>query len=328
MSRSHIVAFAIACMFNNGFIQGAAAQGVFPSKSIRLVVPFPAGGPTDVFARQFGARLSALLGQPVIIDNKTGASGAIGSVDVKRSAPDGYTLLFGTASTHGLYNLLSRNPQYDGLVDFTHIAIVGGAPAVFAVHPSMPHTLKGVIGIARARPGQIQYGSPGEGTFLHLAAERLKKESGGVDIQHVPYRGSAQTLPALIGGHIAMSVDTLGSALPSHQAGKLRIVAIATAKRSPLAPELPSVDEAIGTRGFEARLWNTLAAPAATAAPIIQSLSAATAKVMSDASLHEQLARLAIEPTMSSSPAMARAYIHAEMTKWRPVVEATGMKID
>ena len=328
MNRRQLIAFATAFIVSLGLVQFAAAQSVYPNKPIRLVVPFPAGGPTDVFARQFGARLSVLLGQTVIIDNKTGASGAIGSVDVKRSAPDGYTLLFGTASTHGLYNLLSSNPQYDAILDFTHIAIVGGAPVAFAVHPSMPNTLKGVVAIARAKPGQIQYGSPGEGTFLHLAAERLKKEAGGIDIQHIPYKGSAQSLPALIGGHIALSVDTLGSVLPSHQAGKLRIVAIAMPKRSPLAPELPTVDEAIGAKRFEAVLWNTLAAPAATPAPVIASLSAATTRVMNEVSLHEQLARLAIQPNTNSTPATASAYVKAEIAKWKPVVEATGIKLD
>jgi tripartite-type tricarboxylate transporter receptor subunit TctC len=328
MDHIKLPALAAAFVIGIGFLQIASAQSTYPSKPIRLVVPFPAGGPTDVFARQVGVRLSTLIAQPVVIDNKAGASGAIGSVDVKRSAPDGYTLLFGTASTHGLYNLIVKSPQYDALKDFAHIAILGGAPVVFAVHPSMPKTLKGVVDLARAKPGLIQYGSPGEGTYLHLAAERLKNEAGKIDIQHIPYKGSAQTLPALIGGHIAMSVDTLGSALPGHQAGKLRILAIATTKRSPLAPELPTVDEAIRITGFEAVLWNTLAAPAATPAPILGTLSAALSKVMRDTALHEQLARLAIQPTIDSSPAMANAYIKAEMAKWKPVVEATGIKLD
>lgn len=328
MNSFKLIALAAALFISGGFVQNTLAQSGYPGKSIRLVVPFPAGGPTDVFARQIGARLSAVLKQPVVIDNKAGASGAIGSVDVKRSAADGYTLLFGTASTHGLYNLIRKNPQYNAVTDFTHIAIVGGAPVIFAVHPSMPKTLKEVVALARARPGQIQYASPGEGTFLHLAVERLKKEAGRIDIQHIPYKGSAQTLPALIGGHVAMSVDTLGSSLPNHRTGKIRIVAIATTKRSSLAPELPTVDEAIGTKGFEALLWNTLAAPAGTPAPVVNALSAAVSKIMNDVALHAQLARLAIQPETNSSPTKATAYINAEMVKWKPVVEATGIKLD
>lgn len=328
MNHFKLITLATAFFISSGFVQSVSAQSTYPNKSIRLVVPFPAGGPTDVFARQFGTRLSALAGQPVVVDNKAGASGAIGSVDVKRSAPDGYTLLFGTASTHGLYNLIQKNQQYDAVTDFTHIAILGGAPVVFAAHPSMPKTLKGIVNLARARPGQIQYGSPGEGTYLHLAFERLKMDAGKIDIQHIPYKGSAQTLPALIGGHISMSVDTLGSALPNHKVGKIRVVAVATINRSPLAPELPTVDEAIKTRGFEALLWNVLTAPAATPAPIVGSLSTMVSKVMSDAALHEQLSRLAIQPTTNSSPAMATAYVKAEIVKWKPVVEATGIKLD
>jgi len=305
----------------------AHAQSAFPSKPIRLVVPFPAGGPTDVFARQYASRLATILGKPVIVDNKTGASGAIGSLEVKNAQADGHTLLFGTASTHGLYNLIATQPQYDSVRDFTHIAIVGGAPAAFGVGAAAPQTLKALVEAARANPGKLQYGSPGEGTYLHLAAERLKRESGNADIQHIPYRGSAQAMPALLGGQIGMSVDTLGSLLPNHKAGKIRIVAVAAPNRSSLAPEVPTVDEALGTRGFEAVLWNVVAAPANLPAAVTAILAAANTKVMADPSLHQQLAALAIEPNTDSNPAAAAAFIRAEIEKWRPVVEATGIKL-
>ena len=305
----------------------AHAQSAFPSKAIRLIVPFPAGGPTDVFARQYASRLATILGKPVIVENKTGASGAIGSLEVKNAQADGYTLLFGTASTHGLYNLIATQPQYDSVRDFTHIAIVGGAPAAFGVGPGLPQTLEGVIDMARANPGKLQYGSPGEGTYLHLAAERLKREAGKVDIQHIPFRGSAQAMPALLGGQVGMTVDTLGSLLPNYKAGKIKIVAVAAPKRSPLAPEVPTVDEALGLRGFEAVLWNVVAAPANLPPAVTAALAAATAKVMADPSLHQQLAALAIDPVTDSNPAAATAYIRAEIEKWRPVVEATGIKL-
>ena len=305
----------------------ANAQGAYPSKPLRLVVPFPAGGPTDVFARQYASRLSIVLGQPVVIENKSGASGIIASVAVKNAEPDGYVLVFGTASTHALYSLFAKEPQYDPVRDFTHIAVVGGAPAAFGVGAASPQTLKEVIELARASPGKLQYASPGEGTYLHFTAERLKRETGNVDIQHIPFRGSAQALPALIGGQVGMSVDTLGSLLPNHKAGKLRIVAVAQPKRSRLAPEVPTVDEAVGTRGFDAVLWNVIAAPAKLPPAVTAILAAATAKVMGDASLHEQLALLAIEPTTDSNPAAATAFIRAEIEKWRPVVEATGIKL-
>ncbi len=303
------------------------AQPAYPARALRLVVPFPPGGPTDVFARQYAQRLSVVMGQAVVVENKSGASGTIGALEVKNAEPDGHTLLFGTATTHGLYNVITRQPQYDALRDFTHIAIVGGAPAAFGVGMSAPQTLKGLIDAARANPGKLQYGSPGEGTTLHLATERLKREAGNFDIQHIPYRGGAQSLPAMIGGQVSMSVDTLGSMVSFHKAGKLRIVAIATAKRSSLVPDVPTVDEAIGTRGFESVLWNVIAAPAKLPPAVTAALAAATTKVMTDASLHQQLSALAIEPNTDSSPAAATAYIRAEIEKWRPVVEASGIKL-
>lgn len=306
---------------------GTAFAQSYPSKPIRIVVPFPPGGPTDVFARHYATRMSAALNQSVVVDNKSGAGGAIGAVEVKRADPDGYTLLFGSASNLGLYNLMSTAPLYDAVKDFVHVASLGGAPTVFAVHPAMPQTLKGVVEMAKAKPGTLQYGSPGQGTYLHIAMERLKKEAGNIDIQHIPFRGSSQTLTSLLGGQVNMSVETLGTVLASHRSGGLRIVAVASPRRSPLAPEVPTVDEAIGTKGFEAVLWNVVAAPVGTPPAVVETLAKATAKVLGDASLVEQLGKLGIQPTAESSPAAATAYIRAEIEKWRPVVEATGIKI-
>ena len=326
-ARGFARAFApTACALLVGAAGMATAQ-TYPAKPVRIVVPFPPGGPTDVFARQYATRMSAVLNQSVVVDNKSGAGGAIGAVEVKRADPDGYTLLFGSASNLGLYNLMSTAPLYDALKDFVHVASLGGAPTVFAVHPAMPQTLKGVVEMAKAKPGTLQYGSPGQGTYLHVAMERLKKEAGNIDIQHIPFRGSSQTLTSVLGGQVNMSVETLGTVLASHRSGGLRIVAVASPKRSPLAPEVPTVDEAIGTKGFEAVLWNVVAAPVGTPPAVVDTLAKATAKVLGDATLIEQLAKLGIQPTAESSPAAATAYIRAEIEKWRPVVEATGIKI-
>ena len=325
MKRRQILGLALAAGLAPASL--ARAQAAFPSKPIRLVVPFPPGGPTDIFARQYGQRLGSVLGQQVVIDNKVGASGAIGSMDVMRSSPDGYTLLFGTASTHALYNLINPKPQYDSLKDFAPVAIVGGAAVVFIAQPSLPPTLKGVIDEARANPGKLRYGSPGTGTLMHVAAERLKKEAG-VDIQHIPYKGSGQSRPALLGGQIEMITDTLGASLADHKAGKVRILAIAAPKRSPQAPDVPTVGEALGLKNFEAVLWNVVAAPAGTPVPVLEVLSAATAKVMSDASLQESLAKFAIEAETGSNPAAAAAYMRAEMARWKPVIDALGIKVE
>ena len=313
----------VACLIS----LGAYAQS-FPSKPLRLVVPFPPGGPTDLFARQYGQRLGAVLGQSVVIDNRAGASGAIGSVEVMRAPPDGYTLLFGTASTHALYNLMNPKPQYDSLRDFSPVAIVGGAAIVFIAHPSLPATLKEVIALARANPGRLRYGSPGSGTMMHIAAERLKREAGGVQIDHIPFKGSGQAKPALLGGQVELMTDTLGASLAEHKAGKMRILAIAAAQRSPEAPDVPTVDEALGTKGFEAILWNVVAAPPGTPPAVLEALSNATARVMSDASLRGSLARFAIQAESGSNPAKASAYMRAEMERWKPVIDAAGVKLE
>jgi len=305
----------------------AFAQGAYPSRPIRLVVPFPPGGPTDLYARQYADRLGKVLGQNVIIENKAGASGVIGALEVMRAAPDGYTLLFGTASTHALYNLIAEKPQYDALRDFAPIAILGGASIVIVANPAMPATLKGALDQARAQPGTLSYASPGQGTMMHLFAERVKKEAGNVDIQHVPFKGAGQARPALLGGQVQFMTDTLGASLPDHRAGKARILAIAASKRSDAAPDVPTVDEALGTRGFEAVLWNAVIAPAGTPAPILETLAAATAKALADPSLRESLDKLGITPELGSTPATASAYMRAEMARWKPVIDALGVKL-
>ena len=299
----------------------AANAQAFPARPVHLVVPFPPGGPTDVFARVYAAQLGAVLGQTVVVENKAGASGAIGAMDVVRATPDGLTLLFGTASTHGLYNLITEKPQYDSVKDFAHVAIVGGAPVVFVAQTTLPPTLKGVVDLARAQPEKLRYGSPGTGTFLHLATERLKNEAG-VKIQHIPYKGSGQSKPALLGGQVELIVNTLGSSLPDHAAGKVRILGVASAKRSALAPDIPTVDEAIGTKGFQAVLWNVVAAPTGTPPDILETLAAATAKALSDATVQEKLAKLGIDVETGVGPAAATAFIKAEMARWKPVVDS------
>lgn len=304
----------------------ALAQSAYPAKPIRLVVPFPPGGPTDIFARHYGNALSKVLNQSVLVDNRAGASGAIGTVEVKRSATDGHTLLFSTASSLALYNLMAVKPQYDFLKDFSTIAVVGGSAVVIMANKSAPQTLKALVDMARAEPNKLRYGSPGQGTFLHLSMERFLHETG-VKIEHIPYKGSGQVKPALLGGQVDIMIEALSSGLALHQGGQAKILAIAAARRSALAPEVPTVDEALGTKGFEAVLWNGVAAPTGTPAAIVDALAAATAKVLKDPAMQEQLSKLAME-SMDTTPATAVEFIKSEMTKWRPVVEATGLKIE
>jgi len=298
----------------------------YPVKPIRLVVPFPAGGPTDQFARQYAQALSNQLEKPVVVDNKSGASGAIGSLEVKNSAPDGYTLLFGTASTHVLYNLINAKPQYDSIKDFTQIAVVGDAPIVFAVSPATKGGFKELVEYARINPGKLQYGSAGEGTYLHIVGERLKYELGGLDIQHIPFRGSAQSIPALIGNQVNMTVDTLGSLINQHRAGKLRIVAIAASKRSPLIPDVPTVNEVTGLKDFQAALWNIVSAPPGLSPDIANTLILATTKALKNPELLDKLNSISIQPINNITGVAATSFIAKELVSLRPVVQSAGLK--
>lgn len=310
-----------------GFISAHAQQlNNYPVKPIRLVVPFPAGGPTDQFARQYAQALSTQLGKPVVVDNKSGASGAIGSLEVKNSAPDGYTLLFGTASTHVLYNLINAKPQYDSIKDFTEIAVVGDAPIVFAVSPATKGGFKELLEYARINPGKLQYGSAGEGTYLHIVGERLKYELGGLDIQHIPFRGSAQSIPALIGNQVNMTVDTLGSLINQHRAGNLKIVAIASPKRSPLIPDVPTVNEVTGLKDFQAALWNIVSAPQGLSPDITNTLILATTKTLKNPELLDKLNSISIQPISNITGVAATSFIAKELVSLRPVVQSAGLK--
>lgn len=310
-----------------GFISAHAQQlNNYPVKPIRLVVPFPAGGPTDQFARQYAQALSTQLGKPVVVDNKSGASGAIGSLEVKNSAPDGYTLLFGTASTHVLYNLINAKPQYDSIKDFTEIAVVGDAPIVFAVSPATKGGFKELLEYARINPGKLQYGSAGEGTYLHIVGERLKYELGGLDIQHIPFRGSAQSIPALIGNQVNMTVDTLGSLINQHRAGNLKIVAIASPKRSPLIPDVPTVNEVTGLKDFQAALWNIVSAPQGLSPDITNTLILATTKTLKNPELLDKLNSISIQPINNITGVAATSFIAKELVSLRPVVQSAGLK--
>jgi tripartite-type tricarboxylate transporter receptor subunit TctC len=221
---------------------------------------------------------------------------------------------------------MALKPQYDYLKDFTTVAVVGGSAVVFMANKESPQTLKALIDQAKANPTKFRYGSPGQGTYLHLSMERFLLESG-TKIEHIPYKGSGQAKPALLGGQTETMVDALGSALPLHQGGQAKILAIASNKRSSLAPDVPTVNEALGIKNFEAVLWNGIAAPAGTPKAIIDQLAAATAKVLKDPVLVDQLNKLAMEPT-DSTPESATEFIKEEMARWKPVIEKTGLRIE
>lgn len=318
--RQFIAGATVSTLLANG---PAMSQG-YPSRPVRLVVPFAPGGPTDSFARLYATGLSQQLGQIVMVENKAGAGGALGAVEVKRSPADGYTLLFGTASTHALNNLIQPKPSFDALADFAYVAVLGGAPVVFAVAPNMPRTLKTVVIAAKFNPDKYNYGSPGTGTLLHVATERLKSLTGA-PIAHVPYKGSAPALQDLLGGNIEMTVDTLGALLPHHQAGRVRILAVASARRVALAQDIPTVAESADLdKPFEAMLWNVVTAPRDTPLSVMSRLSEASERAMSDPGLRNKLASQAMFVDIHAGHAAAVAFVRKEQEKWKPIIASLG----
>ncbi len=302
------------------------ALAQYPDKPVRLVVPFPPGGPTDVFARVLSAGLAEELGQQILIDNKAGAGGTVGTDLVAKAKPDGYTLLFGTAATHGINVSLYETLPYDPLKDFELIALTGLVPMVLLVPPDQPRTLKELVAKLKAEPGKATYASSGNGTTNHLAGE-LFKSRAGVDAVHVPYRGSGPALQDLMGGRLTFMFDSFGTSLEQIKAGKLYAVAIMADKRSQARPDVPTTAEA-GLADFVGGTWNVVAAPAGTPREIVDRLNAAINKALVGETVADRLRQLGIEAVTDSTPASTRVFVAAEIAKWREVVRTTGMKVD
>jgi tripartite-type tricarboxylate transporter receptor subunit TctC len=304
----------------------AAGADAYPTKLIRMIVPFPAGGTTDILARSVGQKLGEALGQQVIIDNRPGAGGNIGSDMVAKAAPDGYTLLMGTVGTHAINPSLYPKMPYDHVKDFAPIALVAGVPNVLVVNPSVEaKSMQELIALAKAKPGQLSFASSGNGTSIHLSAE-LFKTMAGVDMLHVPYKGSAPALTDLIGGQVNLMFDNLTSSLSYIKAGKLRALAVTSSKRSPALPDVPTIAEA-GLPGFEASSWFGVFAPAGTPPEIIARLNKEIVKALSSAELKERLAGQGAE-AVGDSPEQFAAHIKSETAKWAKVVKASGATVD
>jgi tripartite-type tricarboxylate transporter receptor subunit TctC len=299
-----------------------------PDRPLRMVVPFPAGGATDVFARRLAARLPAVLGQPVVVENRSGAAGAIGTLEAARARPDGYTMLFGTASTLGLYPLLAPEPQFDPLRDFLPVALPGAATVALVVRPGVAETLPALVQAARERPGRLRYGSPGTGSYLHMSFELFKREAGRLDIEHVPYRGSAPAMADLLGGHLDALSDTVATTIEQHRAGRAKMLAVASRARSPLVPEVPTVAEALSLPGFEAAVWLAVMLPLGVPEAVRARLAEAVAVAMRDAEFRTELETAGFEVWGRESPEEVRDFIVAEQAKWRPIVQATGARLE
>ncbi len=324
MKRRHLLAAGLGTLATPAIVR---AQPKYPDRTVRFVVPFPAGGPTDVIGRMVADKLSSLIGQTVIVDNKSGAAGAIGAMDVKNAKPDGYTLLVATSSTHAINPTAFVKPPYDPIKDFTPISSICTNPAVLVTHPSMPPTVQGLIELMKKNPGKYSYGSSGIGSILHLAAEYFKKEVGGLDVVHVPYKGSTPALQDLLAGNVVWMFETFGGTLQHHRAGKLRILGFANATRAAIAPEIPTMSEA-GVKGYEAYTFNLILGPAGLPQPIVDTIDQASRKLMADESVIKFLKDIAAVPATDTSPERTARFIKGELAKWAPIIRAADVKIE
>jgi tripartite-type tricarboxylate transporter receptor subunit TctC len=303
----------------------ASAQ-TYPSKPIRLVVPFPPGGTTDILARDVGQVLTQTLGQSVVIDNRPGAAGNVGSDIVAKSAPDGYTLLMCTVSSHAINPGLYSKLPYDHIKDFAPVILVARVPNVLEVNPAVPvNTVSDLIKLAKDKPGQLNFASSGSGTSIHLSGE-LFKTMAGVDMVHIPYKGSAPALTDLVAGQVQVMFDNLPSSLQQINAGKLRAIAVTSAQRSPALPNIPTIGES-GLPGFEATSWFGILAPAGTPPAIIAKLNAELDKWLQSPAGKELLLTQGALPA-GGTPDQFATYIREETDKWAKVIKVSGAKVD
>jgi tripartite-type tricarboxylate transporter receptor subunit TctC len=303
---------------------GASASAqTYPNKPIRLVVTFPSGGAPDILARLFSEK--AQLGQPVVVDNKPGAGGNIGADFVAKSAGDGYTLVLGTVGTHSINGSLYEKMPYDMVKNFSPVSLIASAPNLLVVNNNVPvKTVPEFVAYLKANPDKLSFGSPGVGTSVHVSGE-LFKSMTGTKMTHVPYKGRQFAIPDLVGGSIQLMFDNMPSALPMAREGKIRAIAVTTAKRSAAAPEIPTIAESIP--GFEATTWFAMFAPAGTPKPVVDRLNAEVLRVFRLPEVAERLKTLGLEAVLSSPEELA-AYQASEIVKWTKVVRESGAKAE
>ncbi|AGW92674.1 MULTISPECIES: Bug family tripartite tricarboxylate transporter substrate binding protein [Cupriavidus] len=309
-----------------GFAGAAHAQGGYPTKPITMIVPFSAGGTTDILARIVGLQLGKALGQPVVIDNRPGAGGNIGASLAAKAPGDGYTLFMGTIGTHAINQSLYSKLPYDPVKDFAPITRVAMVPNLVVVNPKVPvNNVKELIAYVKANPDKLSYGSSGSGSSMHLSGE-LFNSMTGLHIQHIPYKGSAPAVNDLLGNQIGLMFDNMPSSYPHVKAGKLRAIAVTSAKRSPALPNVPTVAES-GVTGYEATSWFALYATAGTPQPIIDRLNAEVVKILAMPEVKKQMADQGAEPN-PEKPAQLAAFMKSETAKWSKVVKASGATVD
>ena len=309
----------------------ASAQTAWPTKPVKIVVPFAPGGTTDILARAVAPELSKAFGQTFVVENRAGAGGNVGADIVAKSPADGYTLLMGTVGTHAINKSLYSKMPYDPQKDFAPITLVAGVPNVMVMNTETAarlgiNTVPDFIKFARANPGKLNMASSGNGTSIHLAGE-LFKSMTGVFMTHIPYTGSGPAMMGMVSGQVDVMFDNLPSAMPQIKGGKLKAFAVTSAQRSGAMPELPTVEEAGQLKGFEASSWFGLLAPAGTPADVVSRLQQETAKALNSPAMKEKLLAQGVIPS-GNTPAEFAKLIEAEIKKWAPVVKASGAKVD
>jgi tripartite-type tricarboxylate transporter receptor subunit TctC len=303
----------------------AQAAGTYPTKPIHIVVTFTSGGAPDILARLIGDKLNAAWGQSVIVDNKPGAGGNIGADFVAKAAPDGYTLVLGTVGTHSINGALYKNMPYDMVKDFAPVSLLASTPNILVINNDVPaKNLNEFIALGK-KQGNMTFASSGSGTSIHVSGE-LFKTMTGIDMQHIPYKGRASAIPDLLGGRVTMMFDNMPSSLPLVREGKLRALGVTSAKRSPAAPDIPTLAES-GLPGFEAVSWFAMFAPANTPAPVISKLQAEISKIIKSPEISKKLLDLGLDPS-GSTPAELAAYQKSEIAKWSKVVKDSGAKVE
>jgi tripartite-type tricarboxylate transporter receptor subunit TctC len=316
---------AVAALVAVAPVVGLAAQP-FPSKQVRFVVPYPPGGPLDTVARLLGQKVSASIKEPVVIDNVPGAGGNIGAQVVSRAAPDGHTILMGAVATHAINPTLYPSIPYDAGKDFIAVTQVASTPNVLVVNPALEATtVAEFIKLAKSKPGKLNFGSGSTGSAGHLAGE-LFKTMAGVDMAHIPYKGAAAAMQDLIGGRVDLMFDNMASSLAQVKGGRVRALAVTTAKRSPLAPELPTIAES-GLPGFDINTWFGIFVPAGTPRAAVDRLHAEFTKALAMPDVREKMLALGAEP-VGSTPAEFAAYVKSEAAKYAKLIKASGAKVD
>jgi tripartite-type tricarboxylate transporter receptor subunit TctC len=318
--------FASVVLLGSGIACSAAAQSAYPSKSVRIVVPFPPGGPADSLARIVGDKLSQSLGQPFVIDNKPGAGGNIGMEQGAKAAPDGYTLTLAPAGNLTIAPSLYSKLPYDPAKDYVPISVLATVPNILITATTVPaRTLRDLITLAKARPGTLNFASPGNGSGAHLAGE-LFKSMAGIDIVHVPFNGVGPAMNAILAGDVQLFFAQSSAALPYIKTGKVTALGVASAKRIASAPELPTMAEA-GLPDFEVTSWYALVAPAGTPAAIVERLNAETVKALASADVRDRLATLGVEP-VGNSPSEFAAMQKNETTRWAKLAKEANLRLD